>query len=123
MSAGDRTAEKLLGQGLFYCPKCKASVGYLRIGLLVPAPVDIWDWAVLKHKTETVSEYAECSNCRMRLESNVLRPETQKLLRLVADAASQLRSGVSYKAVRVWLVARCESGYIADRVLAVALGA
>jgi hypothetical protein len=117
-----RAEEKVLDRRTFYCPKCKASEGYQRIGLSRYGFIDIWFWTVHKYKVEKVGEYVECYGCGNRFEASVLRSDTHKMLSLVAKAASLCRRGTPYNAVRAWLIKMCGSAYIADRVMAIALG-
>ncbi len=122
MYVGRRVEEQVLDRGTFYCPKCKLSEAYRHVGLSRYGFIDIWFWTVHKYRAEKVGEYVECCSCGNRFEISVLRSDTQKMLSLVAEAAGLCRRGVPYNAVRAWLIKLCASAYIADRVMAIALG-
>jgi hypothetical protein len=121
MPVWHRTDARVLDGGFFYCPKCKASAEYRQIGLTQPSWVDIWFWTVNKSKSERVSEYVECCVCECRFEASTLRPDTQKLLRLVAEVVVLCRRGIPYNAIRARILRLCGSEYITDRALQIAL--
>ncbi len=121
MSVWHGTDARILDGGSFYCPKCKAPAEYRQVGLEQAGWIDIWLWTVNKHKSERVTEYVECSVCECRFEASILRPDTQKLLRLVAEVVVLCRRGIPYDAIWARISKLCGSEYIADRALQIAL--
>ena len=121
MSMWHRSDARILVEGLFYCPKCKAPAEYRQVGLGQAVWIDIWLWTVNKPKSERTTEYVECIVCESRFEASVLRPDTQKLLRLVAEVAVLCRRGIPYNVIRARILKLCGSQYITDRALQIAL--
>lgn len=115
------TDARVLDGGFFYCPNCKALAEYQQIGLAQPGLMDIWFWTVKRSKSERVTEYVECCVCESKLEASVLRPDTQKLLRLVAEVVVLCRRGIPYNVIRARTLKLCGSEYLADRALQIAL--
>ena len=121
MSMWDRTEARILDGGFFYCPKCKAPAEYRQMSLQQPGWIDISLWTVNKYECERVTEYVECGVCECRFEASILRPDTQKILRLVAEVVVLCRRGIPYNVIRARILKLCGSQHIGDRALQMAL--
>lgn len=121
MHVWHRAETRALAGGFFYCPKCKTSAEYRQITLTQPSWIEIWFWTVNKSRAERVREYVECCVCECRFEAGILRPDTQKLLWLVAEVVLLCRRGIPYQAIRTQMLKLAGSEYIADRAMQIAL--
>jgi hypothetical protein len=113
---GSKGKEKLLSEGLFFCPKCRTDRSYKQKRVSKYFTF----YFIPLFETKNLGEFVECQVCKSGYDPKILEPNSQGMLKVVASTRYSLLHGTSLTEVKSQLVGAGVTEGIADQIIKVA---
>lgn len=113
---GSKGKQKVLSEGLFFCPRC----GTKRQYKLTRVSKYFTLYFIPLFETKNLGEFVICQTCENSYDPKILEPSHQAMLELVSATKYELLHGTPIQDVKAKLIEVTGSENIANNIIAMA---
>ncbi len=113
---GSKGKEKLLSEGLFFCPKCITVRSYKQKRVSKYFTL----YFIPLFETKNLGEIVECQICKSGYGPKILEPSSQEMLKVAASTRYSILHGTSLTDVKSKLIGAGTTSEIADQIIKMA---